>query len=86
MSVSFKQFSVKGHAPTKATPKSACYDVHSSIDVTIRPGETKTVPLDIGFKFAKKYVCLIYPRSSMSLSPTFLGGGIIDSDYRGKFS
>ena len=39
------------------------------------------MPLDIGFKFSKNYVCKVYPRSSMSVLPTFLGGGVIDSDY-----
>ena len=84
MKVSFKKFSSKGHVPTKATPGSACYDVYSSIDITIRPGGTEKIPLETGFKFSKKYVCRAYPRSSMSVLLTFLGGGVIDSDYRGN--
>ena len=63
---------------------SACYDVYSSIDITIRPGGTEKIPLETGFKFSKKYVCRAYPRSSMSVLLTFLGGGVIDSDYRGN--
>ena len=82
MKVKFKRFSSKGHVPTKATPGSACYDVYSSIDITIRPGGTEKVALDIGFKFLKKYVCRAYPRSSIPVLPTFLGGGVIGSDYR----
>ena len=31
-------------------------------------------------------VCGIYPRSSVSLKPLFLSGGVIDSDYRGNIS
>ena len=84
MKVRFKKFSSLGHAPTKATPGSACYDVYLSRDITIRPGETEKIPLDIGFKFSKKYICIAYPRSSMSVLPTFLSGGVIDSDYRGN--
>lgn len=57
MKVKFKKFGPLGRVPTKATPGSACYDVNSSIDITIRPGGTEKVPLDIGFKFSKKYVC-----------------------------
>ena len=84
MKVKFKRFRSKGHVPTKATPASACYDVYSSVGITIRPGGTERVPLDIGFRFSKKYVCRAYPRSSMSVLPTFLGVGVIDFDYRGN--
>ena len=86
MKVKFKKFSALGRVPTKATPGSACYDVYSPVDITIRPGWTEKIPLDIGLKFSKKYVCRAYPRSSMSVLQTFLGGGVIDSDYRGNIS
>ena len=84
MKVSFKKFSSKRHVPTKATPGSACYDVYSSIDITIRFGGTEKIPLETGFKFSKNYVCRAYSRSRMSVLLTFLGGGVIDSDYRGN--
>ena len=82
MKVKFKKFGPLGHVPTKATSGSACYDIYSSIDIKMRPGGTEKIPLDIGF--SKKYVCRAYPRSSMSVLPTFLGEGIIDWDYRGN--
>ena len=85
MKVKFKKFSDLGRVPTKATPGSACCNVCSPVDITIRPGGTEKIPLDIGFKFSKKYVCRAYPRSSMSVLLTFLGG-VIDSDYRGNIS
>ena len=46
----------------------------------------ETIEIDLGFKFAKKYVWRIYPRSGLSLKPLFFGGRVIDSDYRGKIS
>ena len=52
----------------------------------IKAWRNKTKPLDIGFKFSKKLCCRIYPRSGLSLLPTFIGGGVIDSDYRGNIS
>lgn len=82
MKVKFKKFSLLGRVPTKTTRVSACY-VSSSRDVRLRPGATKKVQLDIGFKFLKRYACRAYLRSSMSVLPTF-GGGVIDSDYRGN--
>lgn len=84
MKVKFKRFSKLGRVPTKATPGSACYDVYSSVDIKIRPGGTEKIPLGVGFKISKKYVGRAYPRSSMSVLLTFLGGGVIDSDYRGN--
>ena len=54
MKVKFKKFGPLGQVPTKATPGSACYDVYSSIDITIRPGGNEKIPLNIGSKFSKK--------------------------------
>ena len=31
-------------------------------------------------------MCRIYPRSHCSLLSTFIGGGVVDSDYRGNIS
>ena len=86
MKVKFKRFSSLAHVPTKSTPDSACNDVYSARDVLLGPGATNTVELNFGFKFAKKYVFRIYPRSVLSLKPLFLGGGVIESVYRGNIS
>ena len=56
----------------------------SATDVQLGPGVTKTVEFDLGFKFQKKYICRIYLRSGSSLKPLLLGGGVIDSGYRGN--
>ena len=86
MKVKFKKFSSVAHVPKRAINGSACYDIYSARDVRLAPGVTKPIALDIGFKFSKRYVCRIYPRSSFSLLPTFISGGVVDSDYRGNIS
>ena len=86
MKINFKKFSEFTPVPTKGTPGSACFDVYSSCGVKLRSGETKRIPLDIGFKFSKKLCCRIYPRSGLSLLPTFIGGGVVNFDYRGNVS
>ena len=86
MKVKFKKFSSNACLPAKSTVGSACFDIYSAKGVLLLPGETKTVDLDLGFQFSKKYVCRIYPRSNLSLKPLFVGGGVIDSDYRGSIS
>ena len=85
MKLKFKKFISLAHVPAKSTPGSACYDVYSR-HVQLGTGVTKTVELSLGFKFSKKYVCRIYPRSGLSLKPLFLGGGVVDSEYRGNIS
>ena len=86
MKVKFIHLSALSRVPTKATPGSARYDVNSPVDIMIRPGGTEQIPLDIAVKLPKKYLCRVYPRSSVSVLKTFLGGEVIDSDYRGNIS
>ena len=86
MKVNFNRFSSHASVPTRETPGSACFNVYSAECVELGPGVAKIVRLDFGMKFAKKYVCRIYPRSGLSLKSIFLEGGVIDSDYRGNIS
>lgn len=88
MRVQFKKFSAFGKIPQKATPGSACFNIFSSSDLKLRPGETKQISLDISFKFSEKLCCRIHRRSSLSLIPIFIGGGVIEPDYlvRGNIS
>ena len=51
--------------------------------VTLEPGATRSFGTDIGLKFSKKYVARLYPRSGLSLTPVILGGGVVNSDFRG---
>ena len=57
MKVKFMRFTKLGRVPTKATPGCAFYDVYSPIDITVRPGGTEKIALDVGLKFSK-IVCL----------------------------
>ena len=58
----------------------------SACSLNLLPGETKAIETDIGMKFSKKYACRFYPRLGLSLKPITLGGGVIDSDFRGIIS
>ena len=86
MKVKFKKFSSRACLPTLATPGSACFDVYSSRCVTSDPGVKRSIETDLVMKFAKKYVARTYPRSGLSMKGRSLGGGVIDSDYRGNIS
>ena len=52
--------------------------------VMLEPNSTRSVETDPGFCFSKKYMTRIYPRSSLSLKLILIGGGVVDSDYRGN--
>ena len=82
MKVKFKRFSSHARVLTKSTPGSACSGVYSARNISLGPSVTKTIKLDLGFTFAKKYLCRIYPRSGLSLKPLFLSDWVIDSNYR----
>lgn len=84
MRLRFKKFREFDRTPTKATPGSTCFDVFSSREVRLRPGEMRQIPLDISYKFSNKLCCRIYPRSGLSLLSTSVGGGVVISDYRGN--
>lgn len=45
----------------------------------LEPGSTRSVETDIDFCFSDKYVCKIYPRSSISVQSVLVGGGMTDS-------
>ena len=86
MKVKFKRFTSNVRILTRTTPGSACFDVYSAENIMLEPGVRKPIKLDFGMKFAKKYVCRLYPRSDLSLKPLSLGEGVVDSDYRGNVS
>ena len=86
MKAKSKKYSYATRVPTKAKSGSAFYDDYSIIDIKLAPGVTKKIPLDLGFKFLKRYVGKICPRSSLSPLPTFIGSGVVNSDYHGNMS
>ena len=73
--------------PTKGNPGDAGFDVRSSIDVTIAPGERRLVPTGISIAMPNGYVCLVHPRSGLALKSgiTVLNApGTVDAGYRGE--
>ena len=56
MKVKFKRFSSHARVPGKETLGSACFDVFSARCITLEPGVTRSIKMDIGLKFPKKYV------------------------------
>ena len=84
MKVKFKRFCSRARVPQKATIGSAYYDLFAARCVSLETGATRSAETDLGFCFSKKYMARIYPRSNLSLQSVLIGGGVVDSDYRGN--
>jgi dUTP pyrophosphatase len=62
----------------------AGHDIHASEDLTIEPGETKMCPTGIKIAMPPGMVCILKERSGLASNGIAIGGGVIDSSYRGE--
>ena len=70
--------------PKRATAYSAGYDIFSTVDFKLSPGETIKIPTGIRAKMDENWVLKIYPRSGLGFKFRLQMNntvGIIDSDY-----
>ena len=77
----------EGIIPLRGTSYSAGYDFAVPEEVTIEPGEQKTVKLAVCAQMEKDEVLLIFIRSSLGMKKGLIlanGTGVIDSDYYGN--
>lgn len=74
-----------GRLPVYATPGSAGCDLFAAADMTLRPGETAVLPLDMVMAIEPGVEAQIRPRSGLSLKTALRltnSPGTVDSDYR----
>lgn len=75
----------EGRMPQYASAHAAGCDLYATMDMAIRPGETKIMPLDFSMAIDSDLEAQIRPRSGLSLKTELRipnGPGTIDSDYR----
>lgn len=73
--------------PTYGSEGAACFDLYAAEDVTIRSGDTRSVPLGFAMEIQDSHEVIIRPRSGMSVKTGIRianSPGTIDSDYRGE--
>lgn len=70
---------------TKATPDSACFDVHASQDVLLVPGEVVTVPTGIRSEMTGCSALLLDRSGLAAKFGVTRRAGVIDADYRGEW-
>ena len=81
---SLKEKYEKIQLPVRATSGSAGYDIRSTVDFTLEPGQTIKIPTGIRVQMLEDWMLCVFPRSGLGfkfrlqLNNTV---GIIDSDY-----
>jgi len=79
-----KKLSENAIVPTKGSDGAAGYDLYSTEDYVLKPGERKLFKTNISLAIPKNYYGRIAPRSGLAYKNGIdVLGGVIDSDYRG---
>jgi dUTP pyrophosphatase len=73
---------IMGTLPVK---NGAGYDLISPVDAILNPLSITFISLDMASEFSSELVAVIKDRSSMAKRGIHVLGGVIDSDYRGKW-
>jgi dUTP pyrophosphatase len=73
--------------PTYAHPGDAGADLHTTVDVTLGPGERAMVPTGLSIALPDGYVALVHPRSGLAARHGISivnSPGTVDAGYRGE--
>lgn len=73
--------------PTYGSEGAAAFDLYAAEDVSLKPNETKVVPLGYAMGIENGYEVVIRPRSGLALKTGLRvanAPGTIDSDYTGE--
>lgn len=87
MNVKIKRLHPDAFTPRYARHGDAGFDLYSTEDVIIEPGETKLIPTGLAFEIPPGFEMQIRPRSGISLKTKLRvanSPGTIDSGYRGE--
>ena len=86
-SIQLKRIRVTAVEPTYGSDGAAAFDLYAAEEITIKPNETKVVPLGFAMGIQDGYEVVIRPRSGLSLKSGLRianSPGTIDSDYTGE--
>jgi dUTP pyrophosphatase len=87
MVIEIKQIDKDLPVPRYAYEHDAGLDLHSSIDVSLNPGERKLVPTGVAVAIPEGYAGFVQPRSGLAAKHGISivnTPGLIDSHYRGE--
>ncbi|WP_426244353.1 dUTP diphosphatase [Nocardioides sp. LHG3406-4] len=73
--------------PSYAHPGDAGADLHTTVDLTLGPGERALVPTGVSIALPEGYVALVHPRSGLAARHGISivnAPGTVDAGYRGE--
>ena len=73
--------------PSYAHPGDAGADLHTTVDLTLAPGERQLVPTGVALALPEGYVGLVHPRSGLAHRAGLSivnAPGTVDAGYRGE--
>lgn len=70
--------------PEKSHLPDVGLDIFTPVDFEIKPLETKTIPLGLGFQIPEGFAGMLVPRSSISEKGLIIQTSVIDPDYTGE--
>lgn len=82
--IKFRRLTDDGWLPTKANPSDLGFDLRSTANYQLLPGEVTKIPTRIACGFPEGYGGLILDRSSMASRGLKVVGGVIDNGYTGE--
>ncbi len=87
MELPFKQLDRDAELPAQAHPGDAGFDLCSTVDVEVGPGERAMVPTGLSVAVPEGHAGLVLPRSGLASRHGLTlanAPGLIDSGYRGE--
>ena len=84
MKIRIKKSSQRSKTPTQGTSGSAGFDLFSAEEKTVPPRSSTLIRTDGGFQILPGYFGKVYAHFSWAKRFTGVGGGVIDSEYRGS--
>jgi dUTP pyrophosphatase len=85
MKIQILKLTDKAVVPTRANLDDAGWDIYSSEDISILPGERGVVSTSIAMSIPNGFVGLVWPRSGLAVKKGVdVFAGVIDSGYRGE--
>lgn len=84
ISQTFKKTNAEAILPTRADNRSACYDLYTPIDFSLKPGFSTIIPTDVKAYMEDDEILLVFVRSSIGIKKHLAllnGTGVIDASY-----
>lgn len=86
MKIKVKKLHEDAKIPFRANDTDVGYDVFSTIEYTLKPGERYNFPTGFALEFDKGYAAIVKDRSSMANKFGIHAlAGVIDPGYRGEY-